>query len=258
VKPDTRQSEILSFLRAAHREFRVEELAGVLRVSPLTIRRDLQVLAGRGAILRTHGGCRAVGRAALESEYHQKVAHNFDLKRAIARAAAEQVSPGDTLVINDGSTTFHLAAELRTRGSLTIYTNSLAMISELSEAPEITIYILGGRYNRELYSLQGSFTELILESCHADVAFIGADAVTDDGKCMADSPEEAGLTRSMLRTGRRKILLADHTKCRASGYFAYGSLQDYDLWITTAGVPPDVLKGFQALVDIIQVEYPDG
>lgn len=252
MKPESRQNEILTRLRALQTEVRVEELAETLAVSPLTIRRDLQILADRGAILRTHGGCRAVGRAALESEYHLKVAHNFELKRAIGKAAAEQVRAGNTLMINDGSTTFHLAAHLKNKGPLAIYTNSLAMISELSQAADITIYILGGRYNRELYSLQGGFTEQVLESCHTDVAFIGADAVTPEGMCLADSPEEARLTRSMLRTGRRKILLADHTKVSSAGYFAYGSLSDYDLWITTRGIPAAALQKLRKLVKVMQ------
>ena len=125
MKPENRQDEILTRLRAVQTEVRVQELADTLRVSPLTVRRDLKILAGRGAILRTHGGCRAVGRAALESEYHLKVAHNFELKRAIGRAAAAQVSSGDTLTINDGSTTFHLVTHLKDKGPLAIYTNSL-------------------------------------------------------------------------------------------------------------------------------------
>ena len=253
MKPEQRQDEIVTLLRSLQRELRVEELAEMLEVSPLTIRRDLHALSRAGAILRTHGGCRAVGRAALESEYHLKVAQNFELKRAIGSAAAQQVAPAATLLINDGSTTFHLASHLKGKGPLTIYTNSLAMISELSQSPDITIYILGGRYNRELYSLQGSFTEHILESCHADIAFIGADAVAADGQCLADSPEEARLTQSMLRRGRTRILLADHTKFEAPGYFAYGSLRDFDLWITTRGLPAPALNRLRKLTEILQV-----
>ena len=181
------------------------------------------------------------------------MAQHFELKRAIGAAAAARVAAAATLLINDGSTTFHLASHLKTKGPLTIYTNSLAMISELSQSPDITIYILGGKYNRDLYSLQGSFTEHILESCQADIAFIGADAVAADGKCLADSPEEARLTQSMLRRGRTRILLADHTKFEAPGTFAYGTLQDFDLWVTTGGLPAAVLKRLRALTEILQV-----
>ena len=130
---------MLSILRAMQKELHVEELAEMLDVSPLTIRRDLQQLTEQKTIIRTHGGCLAAGRAALETEYHHKVAQHFELKQAIGKAAAKQVQPGNILLINDGSTTFHLAANLEGKSPLTVYTNSLAMISELSRFKDITI-----------------------------------------------------------------------------------------------------------------------
>jgi DeoR family fructose operon transcriptional repressor len=250
MRPQQRQHEIVSLLRAMQTELRVDQLAGMLKVSPLTIRRDLIELAGNRTILRTHGGCIAAGRAALETEYHKKVAQGFELKQAIGRAAAEEVSPGEVLLVNDGSTTFHIAAWLEARGPLTVYTNSLAMITDLSRSPGITLYILGGRYNRELYSLQGGLAEQVLESLHFDACFIGADAVTGEGQCMVTTPEEASLTRAILRRGARRILLADHTKIDAVGHFAYGTLDDFTLWVTTPGIEPGKLDTFRKLVNI--------
>ena len=250
MKPTQRQHEVVSLLRAMQTELRVDQLARLLRVSPLTVRRDLMELSKTGAILRTHGGCIAAGRAALETEYHKKVAQGFELKQAIGRAAAEEVNPGEVLLVNDGSTTFHIAAWLESRGPLTVYTNSLAMITDLARSPAITLYILGGRYNSELYSLQGSLTEQILESQQFDLCFIGVDTVTPEGRCMVETPEEASLTRAMLRRARRRVLLADHTKCGTGGYFAYGTLRDFNLWITTPGIAPEVSGFYRTLVEI--------
>jgi len=250
MKPTQRQHEIISLLRAMQTELKVDQLARLLRVSHLTVRRDLMELSKTGAILRTHGGCIAAGRAALETEYHKKVAQGFELKQAIGRAAAEEVNPGEVLLVNDGSTTFHIAAWLESRAPLTVYTNSLAMITDLARSPAITLYILGGRYNSELYSLQGSLTEQLLESLHIDACFIGADAVTSEGQCMVTTPEEAALTRAILRRGTRRILLADHTKVGGQGHFAYGTLSDFTLWVTTPGIEPGKLNFYRTLVDI--------
>lgn len=220
-------------------ELRVDDLSRMLGVSGLTIRRDLADLSEGGAIIRTHGGCIAAGRAALETEYHQKVAQNFALKQAIGRAAAAEVLPGQVLLINDGSTTYHVAAHLEGRGPLTVYTNSLAMLTDLSRARDVAVYILGGRYNPDLYSLQGSLAEQVLETLKIDLCFIGADAVGPDGQCRVTTPEEANLTRTMLRRATRRVLLADHTKVGAEAPgAAYGTLADFDLWITTPGMDP--------------------
>ena len=250
VNPEKRRSEIVALLRAMQTELRVDSLAELLKVSSLTIRRDLEVLAREALIIRTHGGCLAAGRAALESEYHAKVAHNFGLKQAIGRTAAREVQPGSVVLINDGSTTFHMAVNLENIGSLTVYTNSLAAITDLSRCPGITLYVLGGRYNGELYSLQGSLTEKLLDSLQFDLCFIGADTITPQGQCMVNTPEEAGLTQAMLRRSRRRILLADHTKCAQAGHFAFGGLGDFQLWITTPGIAPEMLRSYHTMVEI--------
>lgn len=231
-------------------ELRVDDLARMLEVSALTIRRDLEQLAGERLIIRTHGGCIAAGRAALESEYHAKVAQNFVLKQSVGRAAAAEVPPGSVILVNDGSTTYHVAAHLEEKAPLTVYTNSIAMITDLGRMPGIGLYILGGKYNSGLYSLQGSLTEQLLESLQFDLCFIGADAVTQDGRCMVETPEEASLTRAMLRRSRRRVLLADATKCGSGGYFAYGALRDFNLWITTRGIAPGLTETYRTMVDI--------
>jgi len=246
----SRKTELIALLRAMQTELRVDDLARMLEVSALTIRRDLEQLASAGLIIRTYGGCIAAGRAALESEYHSKVAHNFALKQAVGRAAAAEVKPGSTVLINDGSTTYHMAAHLETKTPLTVYTNSIAMITDLGRTPGIDLYILGGKYNSGLYSLQGSLTEQLLESLQFDLCFIGTDSVTPEGQCMVETPEEASLTRAMLRRARRRVLLADHTKCGTGGHIAYGELRDFSLWITTSGVARDVFQNYLTMVEI--------
>ena len=236
MKPEKRQNEILAILHAMQKELSVEELAQMLDVSPLTIRRDLKQLSGDKAIIRTHGGCLAGGRAALDNEYQKKVALNFELKQAIGKTAAKEVKPGEIILINDGSTTFHLSFYMGGLGPLTVYTNSLAMISKLSRYDDINLYILGGEYNSDLYSLNGSITEQMLEMFNFDLIFLGVDAIDDKGRCMVNTLAEARLTQIMLRSGRKKVLLADHTKVGAKSHFTYGTLRDFDIWITTPGM----------------------
>ncbi|HXK62632.1 MAG TPA: DeoR/GlpR family DNA-binding transcription regulator, partial [Acidobacteriota bacterium] len=130
MKPEQRQDQILARLRAFQSEVSVEELASLFGVSALTIRRDLDQLDAQGAIVRTHGGCML--KSSIESAYRRRVATNFELKQAIGRAAADELQAAGTVLINDGSTTFHLAAHLGGRGSFTVFTNSIAIMTELS------------------------------------------------------------------------------------------------------------------------------
>jgi DeoR/GlpR family transcriptional regulator of sugar metabolism len=90
----------------------------------------------------------------------------------------------------------------------------------------------------------------VLDSLHFDLCFIGADTVTPEGRCMVNTPEEASLTQAMLRSARRRVLLADHTKCGQAGHSAFGTLADFQLWITTPGIAPERLVSYHAMVEI--------
>ncbi len=252
MKPDKRQQQIMERLRAVPQEWGVAELAQAMQVSPLTIRRDLDVLEKNGAIVRTIGGCLAVWRLH-HADYQRRVAHNFELKQAIGRAAAREVRPGDVLLINDGSTAYHLASCLGARGPLSVYTNSVAMIGELRRFDNVRLYILGGAYNVRLSFMSGALLQKALENLAADAAFVGADAIDDRGRCLTLDQETARTAELMLRHARRKILLADHTKIQNRGGVAYGSLRDFDLWITSAGAGMKTMRPLKKMTRVMAV-----
>lgn len=237
MKPNDRQQQILSRLRAMRREWRVDELAAGLGVSPLTIRRDLDQLAGEGLLLRTHGGCIYASRVAMETEYHQRVATHFDLKQAIGANAAGEVKNGDVILISDGSTCFHLASHLGQCGAITVYTNSLTMASEVNRFPNIRLRLLGGEVRRNEFCLGGGMLDRNLDLIEVDTVFLGADKIDTAGRCLVEDETSARTVQLMLRRGKRAILLADHTKIGATGHVVYGTLSNFDLWITSKGLP---------------------
>ena len=252
MKPEIRQQQLVNRLRAVEREWRVDELARALKVSPLTIRRDLDVLERAGAIVRTLGGCLGLGRNQ-NAVYQKRVATQFELKQAIGRAAAREVHSGDTLLINDGSTTFHLASCLGGCGPITVYTNSVAMIGEFSRFENVRLFLLGGEYHRDLFYLGGGLMAGVLETVRADTVFLGADGVDARGHCLALNPDVARDARMMLRRARRKILLADVTKVGNRAGAVYGALPDFDLWITTPGLQRNCANRFKRLVRIKEI-----
>ena len=250
MKTRNRQNKILALLRAMQEEVQVDQLSEILEVSPLTIRRDLKELSEEKAIIRTHGGCILAGRVALESEYHKKVAENFALKQKIGIKAATLIKANDVILIDDGSTTFHLATNLSNINPLTVYTNSLVLVSELSRYPDITLNVLGGVISQESYSVSGSIAEKVLENIRFDRVFLGIDALDENGKCFVKSPSVARLAQAMLRSGKEKILLGDHTKVKVDSGFSYGSLADFDLWITTSGIEKGQLEKFKKMTNV--------
>jgi len=252
MKPDTRQQEIIGRLAAIQKEWKVEELADAMRVSPITIRRDLESLYKQGAIIRTFGGCLIDNRRRLAA-YHDRVARNFSQKQAIGRAAAEEINPGQVVLINDGSTTFQLAACLGRCGHVAVYTNSVVMIGEIGRFPNVRLNVLGGEYHADLFYLGGALMERVMETISADVAFIGADAVGADGSCYCQDEDVARVTRLMTKHARRRILLADHTKFAANASVRYAKLDEFDLWITSKGLKRSALNELKKMTKIKEV-----
>lgn len=253
MKPEERQRQILDRLRAVQQEWKINALARAMQVSPLTIRRDLDVLAGSGTIVRTIGGCLAVVRISNPA-YQQRIAADFEKKAAIGQAAAREIGRGQAVIISDGSTTFHLATCLGQCGAVTVYTNSIAMLGEFSRFPDVKLCIVGGEYHPDMFFLGGSLMERVLETIAADIVFVGADAVDSSGRCLVTDQDTARTAQLMLRRGRRKILLADNTKLNRPGQVVYASLRDFDLWISTPGIPRGLLKRLRRLTTIKEVK----
>ena len=257
LKKKNRQDKILSILRAMQKEVQVEELSRILGVSSLTIRRDLKELADTGAIIRTPGGGMLAERVALVREYreyHKRVAISFDLKQKIGEKAASLVKPGEIILINDGTTTFHMITKLGGVENLTIYTNSLVMANELNHYPNISVNILGGEVNKERYSVSGPITELILENMFFDKIFLGVHAVDELGRCFVKRSATARFSQKVLTSGTERILLADHTKVKRESGFSYGNLTEFDQWITTAGIDKGMLEKFREMTKVTVVK----
>ncbi len=249
MKPEVRQKMILRRLYAAQQELKIDFLARMMDCSQLTIRRDLETLEKQGLIIKTTGGCIAVGRVRNEA-YQAKVAKNFELKEAIGKEAANEVKDNSSIILNEGTTVFHVIPYLDTKKDLIVYTNSLAMVAECSRNPQIKLYLLGGLYQADLLCLGGALLEQALESIEADIVFIGTDAIDEKGQCLVTDYEVARSARMMLKRGRRKILLADATKCNVSASVKYATLADFDLWITAGDFNKKLLNTFKKMCEI--------
>jgi DeoR/GlpR family transcriptional regulator of sugar metabolism len=248
---EERTRGILEYLRSAQREWKVEELAARLGVSAITIRRDLEAMAQQGQVLRTHGGCLYAGRMAQEAIYHRRVSENFDLKRAIGRRAAASVKDGETILVDDGSTCFHVAAQLNGIQNLTLYTNSMPVVGAVAGQPGIRIMLVGGEYDAGFQHLGGALTEVALERISVDCVFVGTDAIDAEGRCLVRNEELARTAEVMRRCGQKRVLLADPTKCHAScGRVTWARLDDFDEWICAPGLTGNQLKKYGKQVHI--------
>jgi DeoR/GlpR family transcriptional regulator of sugar metabolism len=240
------------------KEWHVKDLAKRYKVSELTIRRDLDLLAQSGDVIRTLGGCISTGDTSLGTVFDHEFELNFDLKVAIGKEGAQFVKSGNTILLGDGSTLFQLSAFMNDIDHTNIYTNNMAAIRQLSRASNASLYLLGGEYDHQhnMLLLKGSLADRILETLKFDIIFIGADAIDPSGHCMAKDEGVARTNQIILRQGRKKILLADHTKLERTANIIYGRLSDFDVWITSTGIGEGKMDEFCKQTKVIEV-LPD-
>src|ERR1035441_8672851 len=147
-KQSTRTSFILRELRQAG-NVSVEVLRDKLGVSLATVRRDLQELEDRGLLRRTHGGAISIEPLFYEAFRHDRsfqdqVGSFAEEKRRIALAAAELISPGDTIALTAGTTTTEVVRSMHSLGGITVVTNTVNVAMELSNRKDIQVFVTGG------------------------------------------------------------------------------------------------------------------
>ena len=216
------------------------EVAGTasrLDVSAATIRRDLTLLEQEGQVTRTRGGAiRAGGGTTLELPYDIKRHRRIEEKRRIAAAAAEQVRPGDTVILDAGSTTYELALLLLHMRNLTVVTHDLKIAVKLASNPNITLVCAGGIARANVYTLLGPQVEVFLDSLRVDKAFLGADAIHTDGTVANVNLEEVPVKQAIVAAAGEVILLADSTKFDVIGFATVCDLAEIDVLVTDKGL----------------------
>lgn len=203
-----RRLEIGSVL--SERPVSVEELAGRYGVSLSTIRRDLEVLAKSGQILRTYGGARTADSGEKSLRQREQIATSQ--KAAIGRLAATFVAPGSVNILDAGTTAGALAARLADREGITVVTNGLTTTQLLEDSDGIELIVIGGTLRHVSSGMVGPLAEQVMSSITADAAFLSADGVTAARGLSEGTPEQAALKRLMVDNSHRIYVLADSTK----------------------------------------------
>jgi DeoR/GlpR family transcriptional regulator of sugar metabolism len=233
----------------------VEALSDALQISASTIRRDLAQLSATGKLLRTYGGAAPSGQ---EQPVQQRAASNRAEKRAIARLAAGLVLADDTIILDAGTTTGALAAELARRPPLRVVTNGLTAINALAGAAGIELVVLGGRLRQISQGMIGPLAEHALERITARATFLGADGVVAGrGLCEA-SDEQASLKALMVAQADQLYVLADADKLGLAASHAWTLLPRPWTLITDHRATAALLEPFRKLGHVTIMVAPPG
>jgi DeoR/GlpR family transcriptional regulator of sugar metabolism len=246
---DERQAEIAHLVEDRGRA-RVTELADSFGVSSVTIRKDLDVLADQGRVIRTHGGAIAPRVRGQDLAYDVRDRMQQSEKAAIGRLAATRVNDGESIIVDASTTSLYLARELmqRTSGqSLTIVTNSIRLASEMAIRPDISVLLMGGRVRGRSLSLVGQLGDGVLRRVNVQKAFVGAAGFTVEDGLTETTEEEAQIKRAMVAAAREVYALVDNSKWGRVASATFCRPEDLTGVFTDAGAPAEMLEGLQRM-----------
>ena len=193
----------------------LDSLAAELQVSQSTVRRDVEQLEQSGLVERTHGGVVWLGEKPANGSnrpyaFDQRTSYRRDEKVRIAKAAARLVKPGQTVLIDGGTTTFYLAKELTGR-SMQLVTNSLPIGNLFLNDESVELLLTGGLVYPRYGVLLGPHVETFLGSIHASTLFLSCAGV-HDGHVYNQNLLLVQAERQMMRQVQQVVLLADSSK----------------------------------------------
>jgi DeoR family transcriptional regulator, fructose operon transcriptional repressor len=249
--PTERQSAILQYL--TEKGFAaVAALAQEFSVSEMTIRRDLAELEGQRALQRTYGGATVYDSAFFEVSLQAKTTQFVEEKRRIGKAAADLVQDGEIVILDAGSTTMLVAKFLKSK-RITVITNALNIAADLSDCPNIQLYIAGGHLRQGVLAIVGPETAAFFENIRADKLFLGVEGIDIRGGLMVPELNEAHTKRAMANSARELIAVADHSKIGRSTLSTIVPLSKVTQVITGREAASNLLEELRAHVDVLAV-----
>jgi len=250
---EERRQEILDRIKQAGRAA-VAELSQQFGVSEVTIRADLQALAERNLVVRTHGGAIAALRGPYELSLATRRQQQVAEKSRIGVAAAAMVTDGDAVFLDSSSTALAIAQNLKGCRDLTVITNGLTIAQELIDAQGVLVVLIGGTLRRETASLVGGEGLDGLRRFNIQKGFFGAHGISAAEGLTDVSLAEAEVKRPVISMCRQVIAVLDATKWGRAGLASFANVEQVNRIITDRHAPADLVAQLTAAgVDVVLV-----
>ncbi len=251
MKKIDRHKYILELLKL-HSFSNVQELSQGLEVSHMTVRRDLEELAEQNKVKILHGSIILHPEMTNQSNdkpysiITEESIHREE-KQKIGILAASCVEPGDTIIIDYGSTAEYFAKNLPSDIPLTILSYSLNIISDITNKDNCTLIFTGGLFHKNTLSFESPEGLEMIKNFRANKAFVTASGIDHKFGATCSNYYERPTKKALMQSSMKKILLVDSSKFGLirSDYFA--DLNEFDEIITDKGLPDEYRNIIQSL-----------
>lgn len=238
---DERHKYILELLKQQG-YVRVQELSEKLKVSEVTIRKDLKYLESKKILQRNHGS--ASNLTSIISDKHIDVKEKLQMeeKVRIAQAANSLLEPNDKIIIASGTTLLAFANAIDVRENIIVLTSSVKVSLTLCYNPYIEVIQLGGAIRKNSVSVIGHYAESTLESLSCSKLFIGVDGIDLDNGLSTSDMHEARINQKMIDAAQRIIVLTDSSKFGRRGFCKICDFDKIHHIITDTKAPAHIIE----------------
>ena len=210
----------------------VSDLSVEFNVTEETIRRDLEKLDKEGLAKKTYGGAIVLETHGADLPFNVRKRVNANLKENIAQKIAELISDGDSIILDSSTTAISVTKYIKNRENLTLITNSVEILLELSDKSGWKILSTGGKLKNGSLALVGASAEQMIRDYHVHIAVCSSKGI-DMNMGISDSNEEdACMKKAIFSAADRKILAIDSTKFNRRSFVKVFSVSDVDTVVT--------------------------
>jgi len=233
----------------------LEELSKHVETSVSTVRRDLTALEASGNLRRTHGGARIVAPKTDEFAFTARDTHQLSEKEAIGRACAALIGSNQSVIIDAGTTVYHVARHLEEKAPQ-IVTNSLPVANLFASANKVEVILAGGVIYPRLGVLVGPMTVEAYSRMRADIAIMSAGGITLEGVTNSHALL-IDIQHAMLKAAQKIIFCLDHTKFGRQSVSPLCDLDLIDTIVTDSRAPQELVAGLRERgVEVILAPAP--
>lgn len=225
----------------------VHHLSELLTVSTETVRRDLDRLEKEGKLRKVYGGAVKMRMEMVEPPFLNRVQMMKPEKAAIGQLAASLVQDGETIMLDNGTTTIEIVPFLSDKTNVTLITNSIPILNLAMETFRGRIIFAGGEVNQECRAVTGTLVDQLLDQFKVNKAFISAGGISLTDGITDFHLAEAVISRKMMQRAEECILVADHSKFGLSTFARVAKLEEISMLITDTGCPKEWVDTIERL-----------
>ena len=242
-----KQARIKYILQVIDKKGRIaiDDIVARCNISQITARRDLEQLAGKGYIIRTHGGAIKDESFSHLFSFVRRMDNKSDKKMAISKYAAQYINDNETIFLDCGTTIFNLCHFINKKNNLQVITNSLSVASELAKYPQIKVTMIGGDILPERRAAYGLTAWNQINQYHADKAFIGTNGLSLTGGFSSYDDSEAQVVLAMAGAAEQVYMLCDSSKIENDSVYKFAPITLADYIITDKDLAPDIVSMYK-------------